>query len=150
RFERLALDGREALAAGRSRRAAAILAQALALWRGPALADFVYESFAQPEIARLEELRLATIEDRLEADLACGRAAELVPELEALVEEHPLRERLRGQLMLALYRSSRQAEALETYQRARQALVNELGIDPSPELQALYKQILRQENSLKA
>jgi predicted ATPase len=150
RFERLALDGREALAAGRSRRAATILAQALALWRGPALADFAYESFAQPAIATLEELRLATIEDRLEADLACGRAAELVPELEGLVDEHPLRERLRGQLMLALYRSSRQAEALETYQRARQAFVEELGIDPGPELQALYKQVLRQDNSLKA
>ena len=98
------------------------LRRALALWRGPALADLAYEAFAQAEIARLEELRLAALEQRIDADLAAGRHAELVGELEALVAEHPLRERLRGQLMLALYRSGRQAEALDAYRQARREL----------------------------
>jgi predicted ATPase/DNA-binding SARP family transcriptional activator len=148
RFGRLVREGRDALAAGNSARAAATLAEALALWRGPALADFAYADFAQSEISRLEELRLAALEDRLDADLACGRAAEVVPELEALWDEHPLRERLLGQLMLALYRSGRQAPALETYQRARQMFSEQVGLDPSPELQALQKQILTQDESL--
>ena len=100
-------------------------------WRGVALADFAYEPFAQPAIGRLEELRLLAIEKRIEADLALGRHAELVGELEELVAEHPLRERLRGQLMLALYRSGRQAEALAAYRAARRLLVDELGIEPS-------------------
>ena len=150
RFEQLAREGREALTIGRSAWAATLLTQALSLWRGPALADFAYEAFAQGEIARLEELRLGALENRLDADLACGRAAELVPELEALVEQHPLRERVRGQLVLALYRSGRQADALETYQAARQTLVEELGVDPSPELQALYKGVLTQDDALAA
>lgn len=121
---------------------------ALSLWRGPALADFTFEPFAQADIARLEDLRLAAIEGRVEADLEAGRHTELVGELEGLVEQHPLRERLRGQLMLALYRAGRQAEALEVYQDGRRALVDELGIDPSPTLQQLHASILRQEAGL--
>jgi DNA-binding SARP family transcriptional activator len=124
------------------------LRAALSLWRGPALADFTFEGFAQADIARLEELRLAAIEGRVQADLDAGRHAELVGELEGLVEQHPLRERLRGQLMLALYRAGRQAEALEAYQDGRRALVDELGIDPSPALQQLHASILRQEAGL--
>ncbi len=129
---------------------AAELAAALELWRGPALADFAYESWAQSEIARLEELRLVAVEARLDADLECGRDAELVGELETLVREQPLRERARGQLMLALYRSGRQAEALDAYAAARAALVDELGIDPGPELQALHHSILNQDEELAA
>ena len=128
--------------------AAGSLRAALELWRGPALADFAYEPFAQAEIARLEELRLTALERRIEADLALGRDAELVGELEALVARHPLRERPRVQLMLALYRAGRQAEALDAYQQARRVLVDELGIDPSPALQELEKAILRQDPSL--
>jgi DNA-binding SARP family transcriptional activator len=122
--------------------------EALELWRGAPLADFAYEAFAQPEIARLEELRLAVLEQRLDADLIFGRHTELVAELERLVAEHPLRERLRGQLMLALYRAGRQAEALEVYQATRRALVDELGIEPSPALQELEKSILHQDPAL--
>jgi DNA-binding SARP family transcriptional activator len=122
--------------------------EALELWRGSPLSDFADERFAQTEIARLEELRLACLEERIEHDLAQGRHADLVGELEALVVENPLRERLRGQLMLALYRSRRQAEALEAYQEARRALVDELGIEPSPELQELERRILRQDPAL--
>jgi DNA-binding SARP family transcriptional activator len=128
--------------------AAEPLREALALWRGPPLADLSYEAFAQTEIARLEELRLAALEERIEADLATGRNAELVGELEALVRRHPLRERLRGQLMLALYRSGRQAEALEVYQAARRTLVDELGLEPGAALQRLEKAILQQDRSL--
>lgn len=148
RFERLLEEGREALAVGEARSAAEILRQALALWRGPALADIAYEPFAQTEIARLEELRLAALEERIEADLALGRHAELVPELEALVREHPLRERLRAQLMVALYRSGRQAEALDAYRQARSALIDELGLEPSRELQELERSILTQDPQL--
>ena len=129
---------------------AGALREALALWRGPALADLAYEPFAQAEAVRLEELRLAALERRLELDLEAGRDAELVGELEALIAEHPLRERLRGQLMLALYRAGRQAEALAAYQEARRVLVDELGIDPSPALQELEKAILRQDPTLEA
>lgn len=136
RFERLVAEGGPALT------------EALSLWRGPALADFAYEPFAQAEIARLEELRLAALEQRLEADLALGRHGELVGELEALVAEHPLRERLRGQLMLALYRSGRQAEALDVYRETRRVLVDELGIEPSPTLQELERSILRHDPGL--
>jgi DNA-binding SARP family transcriptional activator len=124
------------------------LREALALWRGSPLADFEFEAFAQGEIARLEELRLAALEDRIEADLEAGDDASLVAELEALVQDHPLRERLRAHLMLALYRSGRQAEALQVYQDARRALVEELGIDPGPALQELHGAILRQEVGL--
>jgi predicted ATPase/DNA-binding SARP family transcriptional activator len=150
RFEQLAANGREALAAGASDRGAALIAEALALWRGAPLADFSYESWAQAAIARLEELRISALEDRIEADLACGRHADLVGELEALVADHPLRERLRGQLMLALYRSGRQAEALEAYQATRRTLVGELGIEPGPELQERNRLILNQDDGLAA
>jgi len=117
---------------------------ALALWRGPALSG-IYAPFATAEAARLEELRLAAIEGRIEAELASGEHELLVPELEALIAEHPFRERLRGQLMLALYRTGRQAEALDAYQEARRVLVNELGIEPMRELQELERAILRQD-----
>jgi DNA-binding SARP family transcriptional activator len=143
-FERLVEDARSAEPTA----AAESLREALALWRGPALADFTYDSFAQTTIARLEELRLLAVERRIEADFELGRHAELVPELEALVADHPLREGFRGQLMLALYRSGRQAEALDAFQSARRALVDGLGIDPSPMLQQLEKAILRQDPSL--
>ncbi len=129
---------------------AAKLCEALGFWRGPPLADFAFESFAQPHIAHLEELRLATLEERVEADLEAGRHGELVGELEALVEEHPVRERLRGQYMLALYRSGRQAEALQAYQEGRRFLVEQLGIEPSRDLQQLHGAILRQEAGLQA
>ena len=116
RFQGMLEEARRTRAEGKPEEAAEELRRALALWRGPALADFAYEPFAQTEIARLDELRLTALEERIEADLALGRHAELVGELEALVARHPLRERLRGQLMLALYRSDRQAEALHVYQ----------------------------------
>jgi DNA-binding SARP family transcriptional activator len=148
RFERLLEEGTQALAEGRADRAALTLREALALWRGPPLADFTYEPWAQSAIARLEELCLACLEERIEADLAVGRHGELVGELEALVAEHLLRERLHGQLMIALYRSGRQAEALNVYQRARRTLVDELGIDPTLALQQLEKRILTQDSSL--
>ena len=150
RFESLAEEGRELRAAGEHARAAAALRDALALWRGSALADFTYEPFAQGEIARLEELRLATVEERIDAELALGHGPELVGELEALVAKHPYRERPRGQLMLALYRAGRQADALAAYQETRKLLVEELGIEPSPALQRLESAILRQEPELEA
>jgi len=128
--------------------AAATLREALGLSRGPPLADMAYESFAQAEISRLEELRLAALEDRIDADLALGHAGRLVPELEALVREHPLRERLRYQLMLVLYRTGRQADALAAYADARRRLVEELGIEPGPELQGLQRRILAQDTDL--
>jgi predicted ATPase/DNA-binding SARP family transcriptional activator len=148
RFEQLLRQGRERLALQRHEQAALRLRKALDLWRGPALADFTYEAWAQEEIARLEDLRMVTREELAEAQLALGHHGELVAELETLVSEHPLRERPRGQLMLALYRSGRQAEALDTYQRARERLLDDLGIDPCPALQALYKQILNQDEAL--
>jgi DNA-binding SARP family transcriptional activator len=148
RFERLSEAGRRLLEQGDARAASARLGEALSLWRGPPLADFAYEPFAQVEIARLEELRLVALEDRAEADLRAGRAAELVGELEALVAGNPLRERFRGQLMLALYRSGRQAEALEVYRDGRAALVDELGIEPGKQLRALEQAILRQDAEL--
>jgi YVTN family beta-propeller protein len=146
-FERLLADGHSALAEGDAERAAGVLREALELWRGPALAEFASEPFALAERGRLEDLRLAAVEERVEADLALGRHADLIGELEALTSEHPHRERLRGQLMLALYRSGRQAEALEAYRHARQALV-ELGIVPGAALQQLEKQILIQDVDL--
>jgi len=145
RFEGLVRRGRAELAGGEARQAAATLGEALALWRGPALADVAGAGFAQPEIARLEDLRLACVSDRIDAELACGRHAEALGELEALVREHPLRERLRGQQMLALYRAGRQAEALAAYRDAHEALVEGLGIEPSPELRALESAIARDE-----
>ncbi|MGH3082927.1 MAG: ATP-binding protein [Gaiellaceae bacterium] len=148
RFEALSAKGRAALAAGAAHDASNFLREALDLWRGPALADFAFDAFAQEEIARLEELHLATLEERIDADLALGRHADLVPELEALVGRHPLRERPRGQLMVALYRCGRQAEALQVYQETRRALVQELGLEPSRGLQELEQEILRQDSSL--
>lgn len=144
RFERLVEEGQRSSPEA----AAKLLREALALWRGPALADVAHESFAQAEILRLEELRLVGLERRIDADLALGRDAELVAELEALVREHPLRERLRAQLMLALYRSGRQAEALEVYRQTRHLLVDELGIEPSPALHELEQAILQQDPEL--
>jgi DNA-binding SARP family transcriptional activator len=120
----------------------------LALWRGPPLADFAQERFARSEIARLEELRLGCIEEQIDEDLAAGRHAALVCELERLVAEEPLRERLRGQLMLALYRCGRQGDALETYQDARRILVDELGIEPSKSLRDLQQRVLTQDPTL--
>ncbi|HEU5490978.1 MAG TPA: BTAD domain-containing putative transcriptional regulator [Gaiellaceae bacterium] len=148
RFTRLAQEGRAALAGGDPVAAEGAMREALGLWRGPALADFLYEPFAQTEIARLEELRTVVLEERIEADLALGRHAELVSELEALVQAQPLRERPRAQLMLALYRSGRQADALAAYRATRETLVGELGIDPGPELRELEAAILRQDESL--
>jgi DNA-binding SARP family transcriptional activator len=146
RFEDLATeaDGAQPAAAATKLRAA------LELWRGTALADFAYDPFAQATITRLEELRLTALERRIEADLALGRHGELVGELEVLTLEHPLRERFRRYLMLAFYRSGRQAEALATYQDARRVLVDQLGIDPSPSLQELERAILRQEPGLES
>lgn len=148
RFTRLAQEGRVALEGDDAVAAEGALREALALWRGPALADFLYEPFAQTEIARLDELRTVVLEERIDADLALGRHAELVSELEALVQAQPLRERPRAQLMLALYRSGRQADALAAYRTARETLVEELGIDPGPELRELEAAILRQDESL--
>jgi predicted ATPase/DNA-binding SARP family transcriptional activator len=148
RFERLAAEGLDALAGAEPARARRVLGEALALWRGPALADFRYEAFALPHAERLEELRLAALEARVDADLELGGGAELVPELHGLVAEHPLREGLRRELMLALYRSGRQADALEAYRTARRTLVDELGIEPSPELQELNRRILAQDPAL--
>src|SRR4051794_7889993 len=148
RFEELVADADRALQREAPDQAWAQLQRALALWHGPPLADFAYESFASAAIARLEELRLAAQELRIDTGLRLGRHAELVAELEALIAEHPLREGLRRQHMLALYRSGRQAEALEAYHAARRALVDELGIAPSPMLQELEGAILRQDRSL--
>jgi DNA-binding SARP family transcriptional activator len=142
RFERTLADGLRALGSGDARRASARLTEAIAMWRGPALADLAYEPFAQREIARLEELRLVAVEGRIDADLDLGRHAEVVGDLEGLVREHPLRERLRGQLMLALYRCGRQAEALDAYRDARTLLVSELGLEPGPALRELEAKIL--------
>ena len=147
RFEALLRRGRDALAGGDPRAAAAALAEALGLWRGPALAEFS-EPFAAAEAPRLEELRLAAWEERIDADLALGRHAEVVGEIEALIARHPLRERLRGQRMLALYRSGRQAEALAAYQEARRVLSEELGLEPSGALRELERRILRQDAAL--
>jgi DNA-binding SARP family transcriptional activator/DNA-binding beta-propeller fold protein YncE len=147
-FERLADEGRAALREGRPDVASQKLARALSLWRGPPFADVAREDFARDAVTRAEESHVAAQEDRVEADLACGRNAELVPELRGLVSAHPLRERPWGQLMLALYRAGRQAEALEAYQQARRVLAEELGIDPGPDLQELERGILRQEPAL--
>ncbi|HEX4690232.1 MAG TPA: BTAD domain-containing putative transcriptional regulator [Solirubrobacteraceae bacterium] len=147
RFEDLAARGSAALE-NDPERARALLAEALSLWRGPALADFAYEEFAQAQITGLEQRRLAALEDRIDADLALGRHDRLVGELEGLVAEHPARERLRGQLMLALYRAGRQGDALRTYQEGRQALADELGVEPGPRLRAVQAAILRQDPEL--
>ena len=144
RFEQLVAEARRAS----PERASEKLRDALSLWRGAPLADLAYEEFAQAEIARLEEMRLGAIEQRLEAEIALGRHDELVGELETLIARHPLRERFRYQLMLTLYRSARQAEALDAYRRARQELSEELGLEPSESLKQLEAAILRQDPAL--
>ncbi|MEV0408984.1 BTAD domain-containing putative transcriptional regulator [Actinoallomurus sp. NPDC050550] len=150
RFERLARDGRRALTAGDHARAAALLREGLDLWRGPALADVTAASYAEAQAARLEELRLGAFEDHAEARLALGGHRDLVTELQDLVAAHPLRERLRGQLMRALYGGGRQAEALAVFEDARRTLADELGADPSPELVQIHLAILRADPALAA
>jgi predicted ATPase/DNA-binding SARP family transcriptional activator len=146
RFERLLSDSRERPPG----KQAELLAEALALFRGAPLEDFRYNDFARAEAARIDELRLRALELKIDAELALGRHDDVVPELERLIAEVPLRERLRGQLMLALYRAGRQADALKAYQYARSTLVDELGIEPGPELQRLERQILNQDRGLAA
>jgi predicted ATPase/DNA-binding SARP family transcriptional activator len=148
RFEDLVDAGRRALAEGDAATASARLATAVALWRGPALDGLADDGSLRREALRLEELRLAATEDRVDADLRLGRHADLVPELRALVDRAPLRERLHGFLVLALYRSGRQGEALRAYQDAREVLADELGLDPGPELQALEAAVLAQDPAL--
>jgi DNA-binding SARP family transcriptional activator len=143
-FLAAASDGRRAMDEGRHAEAARRLRHALGLWRGRALADVADEPFAETELAALEETRLATVEARIAADLASGKDAELVAELRTLVAAHPLRERFRGLLAEALYRAGRQADALEVFRNARAVLAEELGVDPSPELQSLEQTILEQ------
>ncbi len=147
RFERSVASARQALSRGDPGQASKLLGSALALWRGPALAEFA-EPFAQHESARLEELRLAAVELRIETELALGHHRDLVGELETLIAEHPLRERLRSQHMLALYRSGRHAEALASYQAFRRTLSEELGIEPSTSLRELERLMLKQDPSL--
>jgi DNA-binding SARP family transcriptional activator len=144
RFERVLLDARRLPVQERRDQ----LQAALGLWRGPALADFAFDDFAQAEIRRLEELRLTAVGDRIDTDLELGRHGDVIGELEALVRDHPLRETFRRQLMLALYRAGRQAEALDVYQDARARFVGELGIEPGPELKRLQSEILRHEAGL--
>lgn len=147
RFEERLEDAR-ARGTGDPKGKARVLREALGLWRGPPLSDFTYEDFAREEIGRLEELRLGALEELFDAELALGRHGEIVAQLTRLAREHPLRERLLGQLMLALYRSGRQAEALEAYQTARRALIEERGLDPGTALQQLQQAILRQDPDL--
>jgi DNA-binding SARP family transcriptional activator/DNA-binding beta-propeller fold protein YncE len=150
RFERLTGEGRELLAEGDAAGAAERFRSALGLWRGPALADLAYEPFAKADVDRLEELRLAAFEDRIDADLQLGRHDVLVGELRELVDQYPLRERLRAQLMAALYRCGRQADALEVYREGRRILRDEIGIEPGPGLRDLEQAILRQDPALGA
>jgi predicted ATPase/DNA-binding SARP family transcriptional activator len=145
RFRQLLFEGRDALAVGAAPEAVQLLDQAMTLWRGPPLTDFRYEPFAQAEMARLEELQLACLEERNEANLALGSAGALTADLGRMVTDHPLRERLRGQLMLALYRSGRQADALETYRQFRTTLMEELGLEPSSALRELQAAILHHD-----
>jgi YVTN family beta-propeller protein len=148
RFTQLAEQGRAALASGDASAARRLLASALELWRGEALADLAFMPFAARDVERLEDARLAALEDRIDADLAMGRDRELVGELEQLVAQHPYRERARAQLMLALYRSGRHAEALDTYRDGRRALADELGLEPGPALRALEQRILDHDPTL--
>jgi DNA-binding SARP family transcriptional activator len=147
-FDRRVAEGRHALEHGDPGRAAVLLREARSLWRGRPLADLEFEPFARFEVQRLEACRLAAVEDRIEAELAFGRHGALCPELEQLVAEHPLRERLRGQLMLALYRSGRQAEALEAYRAGRSLLAEELAVEPAPQLKQLQLAILGHDAAL--
>ena len=147
-FERRLSVGRSALARGRMDEASNEIAGALGLWRGEVLSDLADYDFMREAAARLEGLRLSALEDRLDADLALGRHRLVADELDSLTAAHPLRERLHGQRMLALYRSGRQAEALAVYESLRDALAGELGIDPNPDLAALHLAILRQDPAL--
>jgi DNA-binding SARP family transcriptional activator len=148
RFQRLVAEGRSELARGHPDRAVSALEGAMSLWRGAPLAELAYEPFAQREIARLDDLRVAALEQLIEAKLALGAHAEVVGQLEALIGEHPYRERLRAQLMLALYRCDRQADALQAYQDARRTLVEQLGIEPGERLRELERAILEQDPAL--
>ena len=148
RFERRVEEATELLARGEAQRANDLLREALTLWRGPALADLAYESFAQTAIERLEEIRLAALAQRIEADLALERHREVVGELQQLSDEHPTQEAFRAQLMLALYRSGRQTEALDVYRKTRATLSEEFGIEPSPRLRELERTILTQDPAL--
>jgi DNA-binding NarL/FixJ family response regulator/DNA-binding SARP family transcriptional activator len=148
RAQQLVTTAHAQVAAGDVRAAAETLREALALWRGPTLAGLVLESRGRDQVVQLDELRLGALMDRIDCDLASGRHEDVLGELRVLVAEHPLRERLRGQLMLALYRAGRQAEALEVYQQARETLVEELGIEPGPALQRLQRAILTQDTAL--
>jgi DNA-binding SARP family transcriptional activator len=147
-FERLLGEARDQLAAGRVGHALSLLEEALSLWRGPPLAEFACEPFAVVEIVRLEELRIGAVEALIEAKLALGRHVEVVAPLEQLIGEHPYRERLRAQLMLALYRCDRQADALQAYQDGRRKLIDELGIEPGERLRELERAILAQDPAL--
>ena len=148
RFEQLVSEGHEALGAGRTEAAAGLLRSAEQLWEGRPFADLEFEPFGRLEVERLEELRLAAVEERIDAELALGRQLALVPELETLAAEHPYREHFRAQLMLALYRSGRQAEGLAVYQQTRTLLSEELGLEPGTELQELQRAILVQDAAL--
>lgn len=148
RFERIAAEGQALAASGRRPEAVSVLTEALALWRGPAYADFAEVRSCRAEAARLEELRLGAFEQLVDCRLDLGEARGVVPELEALVAEHPYRERFWAQLMLALYRSDRQADALRAYGQARERLVEELGVDPGPALRELESRILAQDPKL--
>jgi predicted ATPase/DNA-binding SARP family transcriptional activator len=148
RFERLVGEAQQYREAGAAAEAAERFREALSLWRGAALADVSFESLAQGEVERLEELRLTVLAERIECELFLGRHGAIIGELEALVREHPLHERIRGQLMLALYRNGRQAEALEAFHDARKTLVEQLGIEPGLELQDLNRRILKQDPDL--
>ncbi len=148
RFERLVREGEQLLEAGLPAGACAVLSRALDMWRGPALADVAYEPFAQAEIARLSELHAVALEGRVGADLALGNHVVVLAELEALAARYPSRECLRAAQMIALYRSGRQADALRAYRQHRDALVADLGIEPSPALRALERSILNQDPAL--
>jgi DNA-binding SARP family transcriptional activator len=150
RFRQLVEEGREALAAGAPERARERLRAALALWRGPPLAELGDHEFARVEAARLADLRLDAVEERVEAELALGHRGEAIGALEAVVAHHPYRERARALLMLTLYREGRRAEALEAYQDARRALVDDLGIEPGPRLRELHAAILAQDPARRA
>jgi predicted ATPase/DNA-binding SARP family transcriptional activator len=150
RFERLIAEGSEALGAGKAEQAENAFADALTLWHGRPFADFADEPFAKAESARLEQVRLRALEERVEAQLLLGRHAEVATELPSLIGQHPLEERLRAQLMVALYRSGRQADALGAYQDFRRLLADELGLDPSPDLREIERRILRQDPALAA
>jgi len=150
RFEDLLAQGQETLRGGNAALAASQLGRALGLWRGPALGEFAFDDFARAEAHRLEELRIVALEERLEADLRAGRHRQVLPELQSLAETHPLRERLQGQLMVALYRSDRQADALDHFAAVRTRFDEELGLEPGPELRELQRRILQQDAALAA